>query len=70
MSRVKTHAKYLLILFHFRVPTRSGAESIIHGARRWVNKLGDNNQYGMLQVDLRKSFDFVSRRVILRETHR
>ena len=70
MSRVKAHAKYLHAPFELGVITKAGAETIIHGVRKWVDTLGNNDQYGMLQVNLRNAFNLVSRRVILRETQR
>lgn len=70
LSRVVQRARDHLAPFQLGVATKNGSETIIHATRKWIEKMGNNNNYAMLQLDLKNAFNLISRRVILRETRR
>lgn len=70
LTRVSEKAAKLLRPHQLGVATPCGAEACIHAASKWARIQGNNNKYGLLQLDFANAFNVISRRVILREIGR
>ena len=70
LSCVMTRSRDHLASFQLVVATKNGSEIIIHGTRKWIEKMGGDDKYAMLQLDLKNAFNLISRRVILLQTER
>jgi len=66
MRRLKTRAMKFLTPHHqVGVAVSGGCEAIIHGARRCHTTHGDDNRYGLLQIDFANAFNLISRKAFL-----
>ena len=66
MNRVAKKAKQFLAPFRLGVATKGGTEAILHAARRLKEHFGSNRSYALLKLDLKNSFNLVSRRSFLK----